>query len=167
MKEQIQKKIKENLDEALMTQVKRNMAKVLGLEHVAFNTWKDKSGNVFIWDNYKNRFDKHDKEQSDTTNELVRQAEEEWQKATPRGYMPGQEYPIKISINNTNRTFYASRTRGSNLKLKTLVFKRELEGWEKDWYWEHFEVNPKGEFKGRGRLMKATKQEIEEFNKHV
>lgn len=49
MKEQIQRKIRQNLDEAEMTVVKQNIAKIMDLKHKAYNIWGDDLGNNYIW----------------------------------------------------------------------------------------------------------------------
>ncbi len=63
MKEQIQNKIRQNLDES-MTILKRNMAKMLGLEHQAYDLWKSKNGDKYIWNKTRNTFDKHEVEKT-------------------------------------------------------------------------------------------------------
>ena len=47
------------------TQVKKTMAKMLGLVHVAYNVWKDKSGTKYIWNNKTNHFDKFEGKQDE------------------------------------------------------------------------------------------------------
>ncbi len=42
-----------------LRQVKRNMANVLGLTHLAYNIWRDEKGNHFIWSNKKSHFVKY------------------------------------------------------------------------------------------------------------
>lgn len=67
MKEQIQKKIRQNLDES-MTILKRNMAKMMGLEHQAYDLWKSKNGDKYIWNKTRNTFDKYEVEVDDSLN---------------------------------------------------------------------------------------------------
>lgn len=51
-------KFKEFYLSEAMTQIKKNMAKMMGLTHAAYNTWHDKDGNRYIWHNEKNHFEK-------------------------------------------------------------------------------------------------------------
>ena len=70
--------------------IKLEIAKSKGLEHISFNNYKDKSGNIWIWDN-------EDKEFSKSEGYNTNKVKDDFQKVTE------QVYKNKMFTNDDNK----------------------------------------------------------------